>query len=312
MLRCPMFLFLHTACLHNSVVADTDSGSVLAETDSGADTEPADVPIALWVWTPSIAGDEDATADLLSFAADQGVSTLFFTCDEVGYGIAGAVERYTTFVDAAHLAGIAVFGMTGYSWFSVPCDAGLSGQDTCWTEGWTVFETCAASGVGFDGFMDDTEPASTPDGSFFTDFQQRAQWHLDYLRGIRERIGDLPLHHATPAWYDDLEPLALDDGATEATLDVWIAGVVDVVGVMAYRDSAEEVLPLAATELSRGPIWIGLETGPSSEGEGITFEDDGAAALEAAMSALADSTRDEPNLRGFMVDSYETWRSLPE
>ncbi|MFH1463736.1 MAG: hypothetical protein ABIO70_05045 [Pseudomonadota bacterium] len=276
--------------------------------DTGDTTAP--VPIGLWVWDADLPGDEAATADLLSFSDEHGVSTLFLACDPVGYGLEGAEARTTSFVAEAHAAGLQVLGMSGYSWFTVPCDAQLPGQDTCWTEGWAVYEACTASAVGFDGIMDDSEPASTPDGSFSTDYEQRAAWHVAYLEGIRGRIGDLPLHHAIPAWYDELDPISMDGGATTATLDAWIAGVVDVVGVMAYRDTAPEILALAATELGRGPAWIGVETGPTDEGETVSFYDDGAAALASALEELADEVGGDPHLAGLMVDDYAHWRGL--
>ena len=293
------------------LLAACDGGGSTFGPPDGDDTGRGGTPsLALWVWDTGIPGDAEATSDLLAFADAHGVTTLFMSCDPVGYGEPGAVERYTDLVEAAHAAGADVLGMSGYSWFTVPCDAGLQGQPTCWDEGWDLYEVCAASGVGFDGIMDDSEPASTPDGSWSTDFEQRAAWHLAYLEGIRERIGDLPLHHAIPAWYDERPALSLDGGATTDTFDAWIAGVVDVVGVMAYRDSAEAILPLVQTELARGPTWVGVETGPSEEGDQTTFADDGADALDAALAAMTAEIGGDPNLEGFMVHHYGSWRDL--
>lgn len=280
---------------------DTDTG------DSG-DTAIPSAPRAAWVWDTDIPGDAPATDELLAFAADHGVTTLMLNCDPVGYGLDGAEARYVAFVEAAHAEGIEVYGVSGYPWFSVPCDAALPGQDTCWPEGWQIYEACAASPAGFDGIMDDTEPASTPDGSWSADYVQRAEWHLEYLRGIRERIGDAPLHHAIPAWYDELEPLELD--GESATLDVWIARTVDAMGVMAYRDDADAILELASAELDRGSVWIGVETGPSDEGEEITFAEEGGMALDGALDEIEAEVGGHPNFRGFMVDAYESWRGL--
>ncbi len=278
--------------------------------DSGSAVVDDPASLGLWVWDTQVAGDEAATADLLAFCADRGVDTLFLSCEPVGYGEEGAVERYTALVDAAHAANVQVFAVSGSPWFSVPCDAGLDGQETCWTEGWDVYAACAGSGVGFDGIMDDTEPGSTPDGSWGTDYAQRAAWHVEYLEGVRERIGDLPFHHAVSAFYDELEPLDLDGSGATETLDVWISRVVDVMGVMAYRDSAADVVAAAEGELREGKVWIGVETGASSEGEDVTFADDGAAALDDALDALGAVVGADPNLEGLMVDSYETWRTL--
>ena len=319
-------LFLVIGCTHpgagsDSVVEDSDTSDTYrdtwvttdtSDTSGTSDTSTALTPVArsMWVWDTSVAGDVTATEALLAFAEANGVTTLFLSCDPVGYGSEGAEERYHDFVQAAHAADVEVYGMSGYSWFSVPCDAGLAGQPTCWEEGWAVYEACAASNVGFDGIMDDTEPASTPEGSWFTDHARRAAWHLEYLEGIRARIGDLPFHHAIPAWYDEEESVALGDTGALETLDVWIAGVVDVVGVMSYRDTASAILDIAASELEGGPVWIGVETAPSSEGEHITFAEEGASALSAALDEMEAEVGTHPNLRGFMVDAYESWREL--
>ncbi len=294
-----------SACLTAACADSTDSS------DSAA-IDPRLPTRGMWVWDTDVAGDAAATAELLSFSADHQVTTLFLNCDPVGYGLDGAEADFVSFVGAAHNAGLEVYAMTGYSWFSVPCDADLPGQPTCWTEGWSVYEACVNSSVPFDGVMDDTEPASTPDGSWSTDYAQRAAWHLEYLRGIRARIGDLPFHHAIPAWYDARELLELDQSGTRATLDVWIAGVVDVVGLMSYRDNAADILDLAANELHNGPVWIGTETAPSTEGEHITFAEEGSTAMEAAFDQMTEEVGEDPNLYGFMVHAYETWKDLPE
>lgn len=78
-----------------------------------------------------------------------------------------------------------------------------------------------------------------------------------------------------------------------------------------HRDTAAAILPLAEGELARGPVWVGIETGPSGgEGEDITFEDDGAAAVDTAIGEMSAAIAGDPNLRGFMVDSFETWSTL--
>ncbi len=318
----PLLLLACTHTPHRTASVDTNpadsglNGADSSGTDSSAtdssdgDTSASPAPVALWVWDDTIPGDDAATADLLAFSASHAVTTLFMTADPVGYGVDGAADRYASFVALAHANGLLVYAASGAPWFSVPCDAGLVGQDTCWTEGWNLYAACAASNVGFDGIMDDTEPASTPDGSFTTDYVERAGWEIAYLNGIRDRIGGLPLGVAIPSWYDTLAPFSVDASATSATLDVWTAETVDEVGVMAYRDTAAATLEQSATELTNGPIWIGMETGPDSEGADLTFADDGAAAVDAAMTAMNDSVGSDPNFVGFMVDSYQSWSTL--
>jgi hypothetical protein len=296
--------------------ASTDVRDSIEATDTDADTTDGDTdpveatppPRGLWVWDAAIPGDDAATEALLDFAAEHQVGRLFLSCDPVGYGQEGAEARYASFVDAAHAASVEVWAMSGYGWFTVPCDARLPGQPTCSDEGWSVFAACAASGVDFDGVMDDSEPHSVAQARFEADYAERAVGYLAYLRGVRARIGDLPFAHAIPAWFDD-RPTVEDEGKTD-TLDVHVAGIVDVVAVMSYRDTAEAVREFSSGELDKGPTWIGVETGPSDESENVTFFDDGADALDAALDALELS--EETGFAGTFVHDYAGWRALVE
>ncbi len=287
-------------------VTGTDTGPT-DETGHTQDTSPQAPTRGLWVWDTSIPGDADKTAELLSFGAERGITTLFMSCDPVGYGTEGAEAAYTELVSQAHAAGLEVFGMSGYGWFTLPCDAGLPGQPTCWTEGWGVYETCAASSVGFDGIMDDSEPASVAQDHFDANYADRARWTVQYLQGIQERIGDLPLHHALPAWYDSRDAFAMVDGGEEKTLDRWIADNVEVAAVMSYRDTADAVIAIGTEELANGPAWLGVEIGDAGEGDHVDFSREGDAAMQVEIEAIEAQLVDEPNFHGVMIHSYSPW-----
>ena len=276
----------------------------------GEPTPDPTIHRGLWVWDATIPGDVGATDALLGFATQHGLDTLFLACDPVGYGQDGAEARYTDFVTQAHSVDIQVFGMSGYGMFTVPCDANLPGQNTCHDEGWAVYEACASSSVGFDGIMDDSEPYSFDSASWTADLQTRARWHLDYLEGIRARIGTLPLHHTIPFWYDDLTPVWEEEGGALQTLDAWIAERVDVVAIMAYRADVDAIIEVASGELENGPVWVGIETVELEHAPQATFFDDGPGAVDAALDGLQSELMDNENLHGLMVHSYAGWSAL--
>ena len=290
----------------SDAVGETGDTADTADTaDSGEDAAPTR---GLWVWDTDIPFDDEETAELVAFATAQGTTTLFMNCDPVGYGLDGATEAYASFVDAAHDAGLEVFGMSGYGWFTVPCDAGLQGQPTCWDEGWGVYEACAASGL-FDGIMDDSESHSVAPNHWENHYEQRSRWAIQFLQGVRERIGDLPLHHAMPAWYDAKDPITMTDDGEARTLDVWVAETVDVAAVMSYRDDADSVLEITETERGNGPIWMGLEICNAGEGDSVDFSEEGSAAMVAATEALEAAMAGDPAFVGVMHHSYGCWRS---
>ncbi|MCP4805524.1 MAG: hypothetical protein GY884_09260 [Proteobacteria bacterium] len=262
----------------------------------------------LWVWETAIPGDADTTSDLIAFSGEHGITTLFLACDPVGYGQDGAVERYGEFVAAAHATELEVYGMSGYGWFTIPCDAGLDGQPTCFTEGWGVYEAGAGSGL-FDGIMDDSESYSVAKSHWSEHTAKRSRWVLHFLDGVRERIGELPLHHTAPAWYDTLEPFPREDGGPEKTLDAWLADTVDVVALMSYRDTAEAVIEISSPELEQGPVWLGVEIADAGEGDSVDFSEEGSAAMMAEVERLEELTADDENVVGVMIHDYNHWKN---
>ncbi|HJN77554.1 MAG TPA: hypothetical protein QGF58_26770 [Myxococcota bacterium] len=288
-----------------ALLACTPDPEPLEGDDSASIETPAR---ALWVWDTSIPGDDTPTTELLDFAAEHHVTTLIVPCDPVGNSKPGSVEAYSSFVGSAHAAGLEVLAMSSHGWFTVACGADLLGQQACWEDGWSVYEACTSSGIGFDGVMDASQPYSIAPNHWENFFPQRGRWTVRYLQGIRTRVGDLPVYHSMPAWYDDLEPFSLNDGTEELTLNAWIAFNVTATGVMSYRDDHEEVLDIASAELQNGSAWLGLEICDSGEGDSVDFHKEGAAAMIQEAEAIEAALAEEPHFLGVMLHSYACWK----
>jgi len=86
--------------------------------------------------------------------------------------------------------------------------------------------------------------------------------------------------------------------------------------VLAYRDNAEAILAAAAgmfalCDAAQTRFRIGVETQPPSPGvpDHITFGDDGQAAMEAALAAVAEGIQSS-QFDGFAVHHLGTWRTM--
>jgi len=275
----------------------------------------------LYVWDGAIPGDTGRTRELLRFAARQRISGVFIEASPLGYGEPGAADRYRAFVERLHRARVRVLALGGHPFWTVPCDAGVPGQPTCFDEGWDFYERIAQSGVEFDGILDDSEPQGThhAGGHYFWDgLPGSAQDYLDFLHGLRARIGELELTVATPFWFDTDERLvlALDGEAAARPLHLHVAGIADVVQVMAYRDHAAGpggILEVSAGELAAGPSIVAVETadlGP--EGDATTFWEEGRAHLERELETLHDGLGDDPAYRGVAIHHHASLRDLAE
>lgn len=268
----------------------------------------------LFVWSGDIAGDDVETNRLLRFARTRRIDTIAIGAYDVGYDNPNGIANYTDFVNRAHDLGIDVLALGGCGWFTVPCDAGIPGQDTCWDEGWGYYETIALSGVPFDGIFDDSEPYSANNDDWWARVEERSQNFIDYLRGVDERIGALPFYHAIPFWYDENPDLLLTiDGETEPhTLNWYVARLVDTPSIMAYRDHAEApdgILDHTAGEIEMHPAVIGVETADVSPAK-ITFWDEGYYAMERELEEVYAAYGAHPNFRGFFIHDYDAYQGL--
>ena len=286
--------------------------------ESIAPTGRASTDRSLFVWDGAIASDPAARDQLLDFALERGIDQLFVDASPVGYGQSGATSDYAALVGEAHAAGLFVVAVGGFPWWGVSDTAGLPNQPTGHGEGWAYYAAIAASGVPFDGILDDTEPylAAPDDWAARTD--ERAQDYLDFLRGVEARIGGLRLFATIPFWYDQ-DPaydLALDGSAASRTLNAYVADIADVTVVMAYRDVAagpDGILEHTAGELAAGPTLIAVETvglGPDPVSDKLSFWEEGQAHLEAELDVIAKTLRRNGNLAGFAIHDEPAYRLL--
>ena len=278
----------------------------------------------LYVWNSTIPGDERETKRLLRYARRRGFNALALEASPVGYGVQGALDRYDDFVEDAHAAGLEVHALIGYSWFTVPDNAGLPGQPTGQGEGWSLVQGIVGANL-FDGIVDDSQPhtvvfwddAGVAHNWFWEDVPYATQSYLDWLGGVKMYAGDLPVIAATPSWYDvdsRLTSLFLNGNASPRDFASYVADEADVVNVLAYRDEAQGpggIIASAAGEMQYGPVIVGVETadlGPALEGQ--TFWEEGQRALRRALRKTYRAFRSEEHMGGFSVHYYGSLRLL--
>lgn len=295
----------------------------LALPSAAGGDEFEDAPRMLYAWDGSIATDWKETKDLVKYARHNDYDVIVFDAAAVGYDPAAAYADYLRLIQRAHQMGVQVYAMIGNPWFTVSAGARLPGQQTSSLEGWMVYENIMASGLQFDGILDNSMPYLTDytdgvtSGNYFWDSPQLAcQDYLDFLHGVRARVGELPFHHAIPFWFD-IDPrlnLALEGQAGTQPLNVWVSSIVDVCNVMAYRDQAlgsEGIIAFSMGELLTGPCTIGVELqdlGP--ELAYLTFWEEGEEYLMDQLEYVWAAVERMPNFRGFSVHNYGAVQDL--
>lgn len=145
----------------------------------------------------------------------------------------------------------------------------------------------------------DVEPYSLP--AWDRDPERVGRSLVHSLRAARRAAGPLPLAADIPLWYEP--ELARD-----------VIAATDATTIMAYRDSAPEVIDVArdevrlAGELGRTAT-VGVETG-NYDPPSITFFEEGRAALARALAVVDTRLGARPGFGGLAVHQYGSLTGL--
>ncbi|MBK7875362.1 MAG: hypothetical protein IPJ77_06370 [Planctomycetes bacterium] len=282
----------------------------------GNSVTPAIARRLLYVWDNTLPGDTTRTGQLFDFCRRNGVATIALDCAPLGSTPGAHAARYRSFIESAHGRDLRVLALAGDSWWTVPANAGLPNQAGSQLTGWTFYAAVRASNAGFDGVLDVSEPYQRDPAAFWNEPAAAAQGLVDFLRGMRGAIGNLPLYHAMPYWYDEDPRLVLRLGGSRIArpLNQYVQPLVDVTVLMENRDQAlgaDGILAHSQGELATGPCILGVETQDlGASGDALTFWEEGRIAMERELALVVLARLNQPNLRGFAIHHYASFANL--
>ncbi len=167
--------------------------------------------------------------------------------------------------------------------------------------------------AGFSGVQVDVELHALPGWRDPEKRQRLAEQYLETLDYVRAQLGregeDLRLSAAVPYTWADVE-MNKGDLFREACARL------DEVTLMAYRDSAEEIVGeaaplLKAAEQTDTPVEVAVETAPVPQ-EGISFAGSSMEELMVALDRVWERLSPRPGFRGFALHDYAGLRKLIE
>lgn len=92
-----------------------------------------------------------------------------------------------------------------------------------------------------------------------------------------------------------------------------IAGAVDAIALMDYRDTVPRIVADAEEELQLStPAWVGPELIEDPEGDSVSFHQKGKDALLAAMSEVEADVGGAPGYAGLAVHDWAAWEAASE
>jgi hypothetical protein len=151
----------------------------------------------------------------------------------------------------------------------------------------------------------DIEPYSLP--VWNRERRDTERRYLSALVSARAAVRPLPVRVDVPFWFDDVH---LRDRGERHSLLGEVLGRVHGISVMAYRDTAADIVAVARREISaagrRGKrAVVGVETGPVRP-EQVTFAEEGRAALGTALTHVRRRLEGRRGFGGIAIHSW-TW-----
>lgn len=262
---------------------------------------------ATWLWhTTLIASEPD---QIVSFAEEQGVNLLYLQIDT-----SRKADYYRSFIRKAHEAGVSVHALGGDPSWGLQQNRGkiLALVD------WVIdFNLNAADEEKIRGIHLDIEPYLHAEWKTEKDSVLK-QW-MGNVEAYTERAGidsSLEVGCDIPFWLDKT-PLPEDP---DTTISEWLISKHDHVAVMSYRDRVDgpnSMSSIVTQELSWADelgkkVLLGAETKESSEGDIVSFAEEGKRHLDAELSKLPALMSAHPSFGGTAIHSYEYWKLLKD
>ncbi len=257
---------------------------------AGQSTEPFGAD-ALWAW------HWDSPDQLAAFAADGGFSRVYL------YSQGGFGPDVRSAIAALAARGIAVEALGGEKRWAT-----TQRQDMLrFVRSALRYQREAPPEARLAGIHVDVEPYDLP--SWHRDERAVASSLARSLGAARRVAGPLPLVADIPSWFDGIR---MGGGGNLAQV---LIRRTDATTIMAYRDSAREVIEAArrevriATELGR-PATLGVETA-AVRPRAVTFFEEGRAALTRALVKIRAEFGGRSGFGGTAVHHYGSLQALP-
>lgn len=262
---------------------------------------------ATWLWqTTMIASEPD---QILSFAKEQGVNLLYLKIDTTR-----KASYYQTFIRRAGEAGVKVHALGGQASWGLEQNRYKILALIDWVIAYnkSVADTEKISGIHLD-----IEPYVMPEWK--TDQASILRQWMNNVEAYRERANQDPTLEVgcdMPFW---LDKTYLTDNP-DITISEWLISKHDQVAVMAYRDRADgsnSISSLVPQEMGMADKWgkkvlIAVETKQSSEGDFVTFNEEGKTYMNTELAKLPDLMSTHPAYAGTAIHSYEYWKPLKD
>ncbi|MEH7118986.1 amidase [Neobacillus vireti] len=272
--------------------------SVFAGNTKASETQT----LATWLWNPwEIVNDESGT---ITFLDGKNVNKVYLQIDR---DIPQTV--YQGFIEKASAKGIKIYALDGGpDWVATKGDRNLD-QLMNWLK---TYQNGSSSLQKFAGVHLDVEPYlysgwSTNQAAAIKSYQSLL------LKAKSSTIAlTLPLEADLPFWFDEV---SYKNTFGKGILAEWVIANTSSITIMAYRDSAPMIIDLVKNELSltgkyNKQIVLGVETGQTDEGGGISFFEEGEVFMNQELAEVKSFYSQTPAFGGTAIHHAGSWEIM--
>ncbi|GIP52453.1 hypothetical protein [Paenibacillus vini] len=267
-----------------------------------AEPETSTLTKTTWLWHTQLI--QTSPAELLDFSESQGIDIIYL---QISTKVQPA--SYKSFIRQAGEKGIEVHALNGAPDWALATSKPKLDAFMKWIND---YQATAAPNEKLKGIHVDIEPYLLP--QWKTDWASLVgQWQKNVDDLVEQaNAAELPLSAALPFWLDNDNYKVPD---SDQTLSSWMISRFESVTLMSYRDNASAIYNTAKGELLEGErlnkkVYTGVETKPSSEGNFITFYEEGNGVLNEQMLELEKLASTHSSFGGIAVHDLVGWMDL--
>ncbi|WP_046179559.1 hypothetical protein [Domibacillus tundrae] len=257
---------------------------------------------ATWLWNPwVIVSDEAGT---LTFLESKGVNKVYVQIDRDI-----PVNVYRSFIDKASAKGIRIYALDGAPDWAAPKGYINQNELMNWL---SRYQSGSAATQKFTGIHLDVEPYLY--SGWTTNQAATIKSYQSLLTKAKSSAASLtlPLEADMPFWFDEI---SYKNTYGKGKLAEWVIANTNSVTIMAYRDSAPLVIEVVKNEIVIAEkygksIVIGVETGQTSEGDAISFFEEGEASMNQELSAVQNYYAPSKGFNGIAVHHVGSWTTM--
>lgn len=255
---------------------------------------------ATWFWYTKLI--ETSSDELIAFMASQQVDIVYL---QINHNVSNSA--YKNFIRSATAHGIEVHALDGAPNWALESSLPKLEAFITWIRN---YQNSAAIEERFSGIHIDIEPHLVSEWhTSREDLINQWQHNVIYLSDQSHEM-DLPLSAAIPFWMD-----SYTIPYSNMTVSYWMISVLDSATIMTYRDTGNAIYDLGKTELADAQrlnkkIYLSVETKYSSEGNRVTFYEEGATYMNNQLAIVDTKASAYSSYAGITVHDLTGWMDL--